>query len=267
MLRICRPGLRAAILRDKMADETKETHRQRLQKNYAYCLSLTRSTRERRRVGEGERDRELQKRLRTTFALTKESCYTPLPGVKASKRVERAGYAGSPADINFVFIAQPTGLPLCQRVCIRAWCVCESVSLPNEDIQFTVFCSSIYLFSLHFFRFSIPLLLASVGLIDTPSAFCGSLVVVVVGVVVLYFLAADRDTKRNDNKKYSSNNNKCSNKLAQFPSGLVRAPDSFATDAFLTMNISCQLSVSSALMGLSFTDFKWKECILKQLDL
>lgn len=201
----------------------------------------------------GLRERKLQKKTANYIHFDERKLLHAVAWCKGLKEQEEAGNVRSPADINFVFIVQPTGLPLClPRVCVR----CISVSLSNEDILFTVFCSSIYLFSLHFFL-SILLFLPSVGLIDMPSVFCGSLVVVVVGVV-LYFLAADRDTKTKDNKNYSSNKNKCRNKLAQFPSGFVPAPDSFAADAFLTMNISCQLSVFSLVMSLSFTHLKYK---------
>lgn len=49
---------------------------------------------------------------------------------KGLKELEQeAGDVGSPADINFVFIAQPTGLPLClPRVCVALVCVCECVT-------------------------------------------------------------------------------------------------------------------------------------------
>lgn len=140
--------------------------------------------------------------------------------------------------------------------CVCGACVCVRVC----HCQMKTFCSQFFalLFTCFPFIFSLSILLflPSVGLIDMPSVFCGSLVVVV--GVVLYFLAADRDTKTKDNENYCSNKNKCRNKLAQFPSGFVPGPDSFATDAFLTMNIRCQLSVFSLLMSLAFTHFKYK---------
>lgn len=90
LLRIWRPGLRAAILRDKMVDETNEHTNTQAEAAEKLCIlfvinKVEQSEREREREG-NERKRAAKKRLRTTFALTKESCYTPLHGVEASKR-------------------------------------------------------------------------------------------------------------------------------------------------------------------------------------